>query len=67
MLEILFDSGDNNRIETESTDKFYEKYAGTDENMGDDFYTAIRDTRFAGYREGVADALKLFAECGIKT
>lgn len=66
MLKTLFDSGDYTRTETSSTMKFYEDYIGQDEDMGDEFFAAIRDTRFAGYREGVAAALKLLAECGIK-
>ncbi|MCX4256470.1 MAG: hypothetical protein OSJ54_06040 [Oscillospiraceae bacterium] len=66
MLEVLFNSCDDTRVEPASVDKFYEKYIGQDEDMGDDFYGVIRDASLAAYREGIAAALKLLTECGVR-
>lgn len=50
------------RQDTQSAVDFREQYVSSSE-MENKFYKAIRDTHFAGYREGMNAALKLLAEC----
>lgn len=61
MLEILYDSENEVRSETDSAMNFYNSYVNSDE-AEDKFFEAIRDTRLAGFREGMNAALTLFAE-----
>ena len=61
MLETMYAVTEQTGIEAESAVKFASQFVQGDE-MEDLFYQAIRDSRCAGFREGVKAALLLFAE-----
>ena len=61
MLELLYSVIEENLTEEQSVMAFHDKFInGEDEE--DKFFEAIRDTRFAGFREGLKAALKLIVE-----
>ena len=60
-LELLFQPFEEGMKDAKSVGKFYEKFVTTEE-AEDKFNTAIRDTRFDGFKAGFATALSLFTE-----
>ncbi len=60
-LELLYLPMEEKVKDAPSVNTFYERFITT-ENAEDEFYTAIRDTKFVGFKAGFATAMSLFAE-----
>jgi len=61
MLETMYAVTELVGTDAESVEAFASRYVKNDE-MEEEFYAAIRDSRINGFREGVKAALMLFAE-----
>ncbi|MEG1562561.1 MAG: hypothetical protein RR365_02350 [Bacteroides sp.] len=61
MLELLYGVSEQTGSEAESVMNFYRQFI-KGETEEDKFFEAIRDTRLAGFKEGMKAALRLFAE-----
>jgi hypothetical protein len=60
MLEYLYEYVDN-RAEVKSVTDFHSRFI-KGSNMENDFFKAVRETRLAGFREGVKTAVQLLTE-----
>lgn len=63
MLELLYATSEQGGSESESMLAFLRQFIRGDD-MEDKFLEAIRDSRLAGFKEGVKAAMRLFAEAG---
>lgn len=60
MIEAIYETC-NGREETKAVMDFHAAYVKDDEQE-DKFFCAVRDSRLAGFKEGIKAALELFAE-----
>jgi len=60
VLEVIYNAGDNKRIDPDSVTDFCTQFVHRkDEEL---FYEVIREVHYAGFREGMKAALELIAD-----
>jgi hypothetical protein len=60
LIELLYENG-SSPAEAQSVMDFQSRYIEGDE-MEDEFFKAIRDTRLMGFEDGVKSMLRLYSE-----
>ena len=60
MLEEIYGAREDTRTEPESVTAFYTSFVHQEDE--EYFYEAIRDAHYAGFKDGMKAALKLFAD-----